>query len=128
MRSQNDPWEQIQAQFGHKMPEVTETYAEYDPAYLKEATAGIELFFDKVLEAERRIKESSGTCQKLASGSSENGAPGRIRTHDPQIRSLVIQPQGSMPLLGTIMSLAFGGQYSAFSHAGLTLGGFYRQR
>ena len=35
----------------------------------------------------------------------ENGAPDRIRTHDPQIRSLVLYPAELRALTGAVSSL-----------------------
>jgi integrase len=48
MRAKGVPTDQIQIQLGHRRLGVTERYAEYDPNYLKEATAAIEAFFRPV--------------------------------------------------------------------------------
>ena len=57
----------------HKMPGETK-YACYAPGLQQQATAAIEQFFERVLEAERLIRERS----LLASDSEKGGAPGRI--------------------------------------------------
>jgi hypothetical protein len=54
------------------MPGQTEKYVVYAPDYLKVATAAIEHFFGRVLEAERSLRADVGTCQLLAGSEVDN--------------------------------------------------------
>ncbi|MEO1337933.1 MAG: tyrosine-type recombinase/integrase [Myxococcota bacterium] len=92
-------WE-VAAQLGHKRKDLstTEIYAPFDPSYLSEAVAAIDLFLQELLISpdERPLISSSSRVpsedKDLAQGLDFIGAGDEIRTHDPNLGKVVLYP------------------------------------
>jgi integrase len=48
LRSRGVPWEEIKGLLGHKIPGVTEVYAEFDPQYLSQGRAAIDAYISEL--------------------------------------------------------------------------------
>ena len=53
LRSQGVVWQELQGHMGHKIPGMTEGYAEYDPSYMGTVQKGINQYFQEI---ERHVK------------------------------------------------------------------------
>ena len=100
LRASGVPSWEVSAQLGHKKKElsITEIYAPFDPSYLNQSVAAIDVFLRELLISpdERPLKSCTSRVHEENQEDGQSldfiGAGDEIRTHDPNLGKVVLYP------------------------------------